>query len=33
MRFILRIAVDVAICIVSFLLVRTLTKIKKDDEA
>ena len=32
MRFILRIVVDVAICIVSFLLVRTLTKIKKDDD-
>lgn len=32
MRFILRIVVDVAICIVSFLLVRILTKIKKDDD-
>ena len=33
MRQILRIAVDVAVCIVSFCLVRTLMKMKKDDEA
>ena len=32
MRFVLRIGIDVAICIVSFLLVRTLMKMKKEDE-
>lgn len=32
MTHILRIAVDVAICIVSFTLIRMLMKIKKDDK-